>query len=404
MTIPSENNRNDFIGNGALDTYSYTFKITSESDIKLAQRDTNDVETILTLNVDYTVTGVGALNGGTIILTAGNLPTDYHLTARRDSDLTQQTDVRNQGEFLPEIHEDTFDHLASVDQTQQSEIDRCVKLSETYPIDVELPGPQADKALMWNSAGDALINVAPGSVALATPADGSVTGPKIYDATRFVFPTLLNLQKGSDVASGAALGLGIDGNYFDITGTDAITSIDTVGIGTQVILHFDGILTFTHHATNLILPGGANITTAAGDHAYMVEYDTGKWRCVYFSGVLNTNKAVIAAGGVQTDEANTIKTKIMDIDDWNMDTVASVNVAHGLTLANIRSVSVLIRDDVGSNVYSLEYDSGFNGLDGTHSLSATNVILARFGGGWFDSSSFDSTSYNRGWITITYIV
>ena len=44
MTIPSENYRNDYTGNGALDTYSYTFKITDENDIKVSQRDTDDVE------------------------------------------------------------------------------------------------------------------------------------------------------------------------------------------------------------------------------------------------------------------------------------------------------------------------------------------------------------------------
>ena len=46
----------------------------------------------------------------------------------------------------------------------------------------------------------------------------------------------------------------------------------------MIKLHFDGALTLTHHATDLVLPGGANITTAAGDEAEFVEYDTGKWR------------------------------------------------------------------------------------------------------------------------------
>lgn len=90
--------------------------------------------------------------------------------------------------------------------------------------------------------------------------------------------------KGADVASATALDIGTDGNYFDVTGTTTITSItDMGGAGTVVILQFDGALTFTHHATDLILPGGANITTAAGDHAIMVNYASGDWRCVgYF--------------------------------------------------------------------------------------------------------------------------
>jgi len=90
-------------------------------------------------------------------------------------------------------------------------------------------------------------------------------------------------SKGADVASANAMTLGTDGNYFDITGTTAITSIGTLGIGTVVKLHFDGILTLTHHATDLILPSGANITTAAGDEAEFAEYATGDFRCTNYT-------------------------------------------------------------------------------------------------------------------------
>ncbi|MCK5659515.1 MAG: hypothetical protein KAH96_06540 [Alphaproteobacteria bacterium] len=89
----------------------------------------------------------------------------------------------------------------------------------------------------------------------------------------------VRFSKGSDVASANALTLGDDGNYFDITGVTAITSIVAKAIGTVVKLHFDGILTLTHHATDLILPSGANITTAAGDELEFIEYAAGDWRC-----------------------------------------------------------------------------------------------------------------------------
>ena len=90
-------------------------------------------------------------------------------------------------------------------------------------------------------------------------------------------------SKGADVASATALALGTDGNIFDITGTTDITSIDTWAVGGVAILQFDGILTFTHHATDLILPAGANITTAAGDQAIMYEYASGDWRCLAYT-------------------------------------------------------------------------------------------------------------------------
>ena len=102
-------------------------------------------------------------------------------------------------------------------------------------------------------------------------------------------------SKGADVASATALTLGTDGNYFDITGTTTITSIGTLAVGTVVKLHFDGALTFTHHATDLILPGAANITTAAGDEAELVEYAAGDWRCTSYTKADGT--AVVANSG-----------------------------------------------------------------------------------------------------------
>jgi len=91
-------------------------------------------------------------------------------------------------------------------------------------------------------------------------------------------------SQGADVASATALAVLTDGNYFDVTGTTTITSINTTGgVGTQIKLHFDGALTLTHDATDLFLPGGANITTAAGDEAEFIEYATGKYRCTNYS-------------------------------------------------------------------------------------------------------------------------
>jgi hypothetical protein len=74
----------------------------------------------------------------------------------------------------------------------------------------------------------------------------------------------IQFSKGADVASATGLTLGTDGNYFDVTGTTTIATIDTVAVGTVVKLHFDAILTLTNSA-DLVLPSGADIATAAGD-------------------------------------------------------------------------------------------------------------------------------------------
>lgn len=69
--------------------------------------------------------------------------------------------------------------------------------------------------------------------------------------------------KGGDIASADPLVIDTDGSMFDVTGTTDFADM-TVATNRKFQLQFDGILTVTDSAT-MILPGGADITTAAGD-------------------------------------------------------------------------------------------------------------------------------------------
>ena len=89
---------------------------------------------------------------------------------------------------------------------------------------------------------------------------------------------------GASVASAAALPIGKDGNYYEVTGIANITSIVSTGnVGTKITLKFSGSLILENHATNLILLGGENITTQAGDVAELIEYAAGDYRMVGYS-------------------------------------------------------------------------------------------------------------------------
>lgn len=86
------------------------------------------------------------------------------------------------------------------------------------------------------------------------------------------------------VASAATVDLGAiaTGSYVHITGTTTITAFGTVASGISRTVVFDGALTLTHNSTSLILPGGANITTAAGDVAIFRSEGSGNWRCEFY--------------------------------------------------------------------------------------------------------------------------
>jgi sugar lactone lactonase YvrE len=106
----------------------------------------------------------------------------------------------------------------------------------------------------------------------------------------------LTQPKGSDVASTAALPWSTTGNFRDVTGTTAITSLATSGkVGSSQTLQFDASLTLTHNATDLILPGGSDITTAAGDVFTFLEYASGDWVCTSY--ILASGEAIVGGGG-----------------------------------------------------------------------------------------------------------
>lgn len=73
-----------------------------------------------------------------------------------------------------------------------------------------------------------------------------------------------SITENTIASSGTTDVLGGTSVFSSVTGTTTITSLGT-GANRYKIVRFTGALTLTHNATSLIIPGGANITTAAGD-------------------------------------------------------------------------------------------------------------------------------------------
>lgn len=149
--------------------------------------------------------------------------------------------------------------------------------------------------------------ITPGSTALAfaqlSAGSGSAASTTDIltgtDTTKFATADAIAAlwEKGADVASGATTTLG-EGGFFHITGTTTITAfafaIDKSG--RPAWLKFDGILTLTHNATSLILPSGANITTAVGDCATVVSEGSGNFRVVTYTRADGTAIALANSG------------------------------------------------------------------------------------------------------------
>lgn len=84
------------------------------------------------------------------------------------------------------------------------------------------------------------------------------------------------------IVSGATTSIGtFNANTLSITGSATITSFGVAAAGVIRRVIFTGALTITHNAASLILPGGANISTSAGDVAVFLSTGSG-WRCVSY--------------------------------------------------------------------------------------------------------------------------
>lgn len=108
----------------------------------------------------------------------------------------------------------------------------------------------------------------------------------------------------------------------------------------------------------------------------------------YLSDVLSPLQAQIN----NRIQGNLIFSTPTNIGDWNMFSTSFVSIAHGIASGNtkIKGVIVKIYDDFG-----LSYDLLYQGQGGIR-WDASQLILNRIASGFFESTNFDATSFNRG--------
>lgn len=154
MTVNTTNiTSGPYVGNDVADTFSYTFRITDKSQISVYETDDNGVQTLLTVDTDYTVVGIGDDAGGTITRVAGALPTDYEWFIRSNYKETQLTAFESQGAYFPDLHENMADKLTFLIQQLRDSVSRCPKLDDGFGglIPLTLDDPVGLEFLRWKS-------------------------------------------------------------------------------------------------------------------------------------------------------------------------------------------------------------------------------------------------------------
>jgi hypothetical protein len=187
--------------NGVVTEFPFLFRILETSHVQVYRTlISTGVEDVLVEGSDYSVDFDEGEAGGTVTTTSA-IETGYTIQLRRSVPFTQETQLDNDTGWFPKVHEDTFDRIVMQVQELEDTVDRAVAMSLLVDdgVDRTLPTPEAGKVLAWNGAADALVNVDPGSVALATPASGSV-GPSQFNKTAVTGQTAITVPAIDDLA------------------------------------------------------------------------------------------------------------------------------------------------------------------------------------------------------------
>lgn len=159
MTVETSDRKQTFLGGQSALTFAFRTLVSNPEYIQVKNVVVaTGVESDLTYGVDYTVAVNSDGIGGTVTL-APTFSTAYNHVVYRLTSAVQASDYDDYNQFPANTLENDLDRSILIAQEQAEETDRTLR----YPISAsgastELPAPEADAFLAWNSAGTALIN------------------------------------------------------------------------------------------------------------------------------------------------------------------------------------------------------------------------------------------------------
>lgn len=126
MTVSTELSHEEYTGNGVTTDFDFRFRILKAEHLVVSVADSDGTERILTNGTDYTLRGVGSYRGGKVILKMP-LAAGWKIGIARDLPVVQETDLRNQGKFFAEVHEDALDYLTMLIQKSLGYLSLCLR-------------------------------------------------------------------------------------------------------------------------------------------------------------------------------------------------------------------------------------------------------------------------------------
>lgn len=279
-TVNEVTSANRYTGNGSTTAFTYGFKIFLNTDIEVL------VDGVVkTLTTDYTVSGLGASDGGTVTFVTAPA-SGKAITLLRKQKVEQQSDYVPNETFsaTAERIEKDLDKLVMQVQMLKEQIARASKLPKKSTLTgIDLPEPGADKFIKWNAGGTALEAVI-GTTAFAADPAACPAGQYVTDQN----------------ASGVLTCAQADFNQLAGMATDAqvpntITLDNLTQITTRAISDTTGILSTARGGT-----GSAFFSIAGPTVARVYTFPDSAATMLYSGGALGT-----PASGVATNLTGT---------------------------------------------------------------------------------------------------
>lgn len=131
MSVQNETNRVQYWGNASTTiAYPVPFYFFEAGDLRVVVTDAAGADAELAEGSDYSVTGAGNENGGSV-LTASAMPATSRVTIYREVEAIQTTVYEENGEFPAKTHERALDRQTMLNQQNARAFDRALKVRES---------------------------------------------------------------------------------------------------------------------------------------------------------------------------------------------------------------------------------------------------------------------------------
>jgi hypothetical protein len=211
----------------------------------------------------------------------------------------------------------------------------------------------------------------------------------------FIALSLTNYDSNSEPQIAAGSVVEISGSLFKFDSNDSIGGTPTTGQMNYIMLEVSG------SGDEQTASGSWTTTAPTWNDGKQGWYEaTGNKRYVAgccYDGTNYRHKFLFDRG------RDILRKFVIEIGDWNMDSAPSAAVNHYFPdPEKIRSIDCIIRNDpeFSGYIYPLVKTNQTDPDGGIGGVNPTQINLQRLTGGYFDSTAFDQTSYNRGWVMI----